>query len=847
MNRTINATTPAGPALRVVSVDGSEALSELFEYRVSFKSISPDIDCQKMIGAACAITLETQGGGQRYWHGQMVRFSFTGRAGKDWTYEAIVRPRLWHASRRSDCRIWQNKTVPDILKEVLDANGIAYDTRLKETYRPWEYLTQYRESDLNFISRLMEHEGIYYWFEHSAGNHVLVLGDHFSTHEPFPGYATVPWYPPDNAYPDKDHFQAWRLAREVETGTYIHTDYDFKKPPADLTTKVADPKGHLYDQYEIFDFPGGYTDPGAGRRYAEIRLQGLQAEQDRVHGQGRVRGATPGYRLTLEKHPRSDQNRELLIVRAQYHMSNNAYEGAGGSEQSHFEVSVEAMPAKTQFRPRRSTPKPHTLGPETAVVVGPSGEEIYTNEHGQVKVKFFWDRYGKKDGADSCWIRVSHPWAGMNYGGIHIPRINQEVIVDFLNGDPDYPIIIGRVYNADQMPPWGLPGNKTQSGTLTRWSNGGGGASMLRFEDKKGIEHLELSNTYGQTHLHMGYLMNQGTQADRGYGFELRTNLWGSIRADKGLLLTTYTQDYTTKSANHNPDGADHMNDVLGFSAGMMQNAGQAVSAAKDAIGAICSGKTSQIAASAATLAGMFSGNGALSQAGSCWQALAGGGGDGGSGGEAGVSSESDPAMADAMEMMNLSRDITKPIVSIVSPEGHSMTSPKPVVISSGQSVSIRGKSHMTLTTGAQFTQLVKKAMSTHVEEGGQVNVVSKGDVASTASDGAMNLVSKKDMSITSTEANSNVIAKKTVLINAQEQNIQATAKQGISLEAEHTIAETAGESIALVCGKSSIVLKKDGTIEIIGVDITINGTGKGKVSFDGDLDQFGAKINLNC
>jgi type VI secretion system secreted protein VgrG len=173
-------------------------------------------------------------------------------------------------------------------------------------------------------------------------------------------------------------------------------------------------------------------------------------------------------------------------------MSNNAYEGAGGSEQSHFEVSVEAMPAQSQFRPRRSTPKPHTLGPETAVVVGPSGEEIYTNEHGQVKVKFFWDRYGKKDGTDSCWIRVSHPWAGMNYGGIHIPRINQEVIVDFLNGDPDYPIIIGRVYNADQKPPWGLPGNKTQSGFLTRSTKGGtsSNANAIRFEDKKGEEQL---------------------------------------------------------------------------------------------------------------------------------------------------------------------------------------------------------------------------------------------------------------------------------------------------------------------------------------------------------------------
>ena len=346
----------------------------------------------------------------------------------------------------------------------------------------------------------MEHEGIYYWFEHSEGNHLMVLGDHFSTHEPYPGYATVPWYPPDQTFVDKDHFYAWRQAREVESGKYVHTDYDFKKPPTDLTTELADPKGHLYDQYEVFDFPGGYTDPGFGQHYAAVRLQALQADQDRVQGQGLVRGAAPGYRLTLDKHPRKDQNRELLIVRATYQIANNDYEGAGGSGQSNFEVAIEAMPAQTQFRPRRTTPKPHTLGPETAQVVGPAGEEIYTNEHGQVKVKFHWDRYGKKDGTDSCWIRVSHPWAGSNYGGIHIPRIGQEVIIDFLNGDPDYPIITGRVYNASQMPPWKLPANKTQSGFLTRSTKGGasgdgmrngaGDANALRFEDKKGDEQV---------------------------------------------------------------------------------------------------------------------------------------------------------------------------------------------------------------------------------------------------------------------------------------------------------------------------------------------------------------------
>ncbi len=857
MNRTLNASTPAGDALWAVTLDGSEALSELFEFRVGFKSDSKDLDCQGMIGEGCGITLEVQGGGQRYLHGQMVRFGFTGRAGDHWTYEAVVRPRLWHASRRSDCRIWQQKSVPDILSEVLGQNGIAFDLRLKESYRTWEYLTQFRESDLNFISRLMEHEGIYYWFEHSAGSHLMVLGDHFSTHEPYPGYATVPWYPPDATYPDKDHFYAWRLAREAETGKYVHTDYDFKKPPADLTTKLVEPKGHLYDQYEIFDFPGGYTDPAAGQHYAEVRLHTLQVEQDVVFGQGRVRGAAPGYRMTLEKHPRGDQNRELLITRAQYHIADNAYEAAAGSEQNHFEVAIEGIPAQTQFRPRRSTAKPHTLGPETALVVGPPGEEIYTNEHGQVKVKFFWDRYGKKDGTDSCWIRVSHPWAGMNYGGIHIPRIGQEVIVDFLDGDPDYPIITGRVYNADQMPPWELPANKTQSGTLTRWSKGGGGASMLRFEDQKGIEHLELSNTYGQTHLHMGYLMNQGTQAQRGYGFELQTQLWGSIRADKGLLITTYTQDFTSKVAHDSPDGLQHMGAALANTTSLMKDASQAVSTAKEMIGALVSGKTSGIAGMVSSLSGMFSGGaGALSAAGACWTALSGsasGGASSGGGNETAMSGDADPAMPHAQQLMELSKDISKPIVSIVSPEGHSMISPKPVVVSSGQSTSVHAQDHITLSSGGQMTQLAKSGMFTHVNEGGQVTVVSAGDVASTAKTGAMNMVAQNDVTIASTKTNANVIAEQKVYVTAKESDILANAKQGVAIDAGHTVSIKAGDSIALTCGNASIVMRKDGTIEIKGkkilikgIDINVEGDGAGLIDFKKELTQRGSKINLN-
>ena len=324
---------------------------------------------------------------------------------------------------------------------------------------------------------------------------MLILGDHFSTHEPFGGYESIPFYPPDEARADEDHYFGWRTGREPEPGRFKHRDYDFKRPSKDLTTEHSDPRGHLFDQYEIYAYPGDYTEAGDGRAYAAARLEALQRNQDAIELEGRVRGAIPGSRFTLCTHPRADQNRDLIIVKAAYEIDNNDYEGAGTSGGGlHFHIRVEALPADRQYRAGQKTPKPRTRGPETAVVVGPPGSEIHTDEYGRVKVHFHWDRYGQKDGKDSCWIRVAYPWAGTNFGGIHIPRVGQEVIVDFEHGDPDRPIITGRVYNAEQMPPWDLPANDTQSGILTRSSPEGTpeNANALRFEDAKGEEQVWL-------------------------------------------------------------------------------------------------------------------------------------------------------------------------------------------------------------------------------------------------------------------------------------------------------------------------------------------------------------------
>jgi type VI secretion system secreted protein VgrG len=504
MTRSITAITPLGDQLLFSSMSGREELSRLFEFQVELLSESHTISPPALLGKSISLDIMTHNGGKRYLDGHCMRFAYLGNHGRFFKYQATVRPTLWYATRGSDMKIFQGDTVPEIIKKVLGKYPIDLNvSKLTETYRKWDYCVQYRESDFNFVSRLMEHEGIYYFFEHSAGNHKMVLCDSIAAHKPFPGYASVPYYPPDATYSDneKDHFNSWLITQAVDPGTYVTTEHDFKKPNADLKLIQAEPKGHANASYEIYDFPGGYTELGDGEHYSKVRMEALQHQHESVVGTGHMRGAAPGYLLSLTNQKRSDQNRKYLVTACDYAMRDNQYE-ADGSGSYDFQAQMSAIPSSDPYRPKRLTPKPHTSGPESAVIVGPPGEEIYTDEYGRAKVQFPWDRVGQKNQDSTCWIRISNPWAGSNFGAISLPRIGQEVLVDFINGDPDRPIITHRLYNANNMPPWALPGNKTQSGILTRSSKGGdpgdgmkngiGSANALRFEDMKGKEQLWL-------------------------------------------------------------------------------------------------------------------------------------------------------------------------------------------------------------------------------------------------------------------------------------------------------------------------------------------------------------------
>jgi type VI secretion system secreted protein VgrG len=292
--------------------------------------------------------------------------------------------------------------------------------------------------------------------------------------------------------PEIEHIASWDFSRDIQPGVYVHDDYDLERPSVELRTRKTLSRGYSPSDYEIYDYPGHYLQKADGEQYAGVRIDEFGSMFETAQGITNSKGLNVGSLFTLEDFARDDQNREYLVIGANYDLRFGDYEALPGGGGTEYRCSFVAMPSSQQFRPRRSTPKPFVQGPQTAVVVGPSGDEIYTDKYGRVKVQFHWDRYGKKDENSSCWIRVSHPWAGKGFGGIHTPRIGQEVIVEFLEGDPDQPIITGRVYNAEQMPPWDLPGNRTQSGFLTRSSQGGGAANAnaIRFEDKAGSEQL---------------------------------------------------------------------------------------------------------------------------------------------------------------------------------------------------------------------------------------------------------------------------------------------------------------------------------------------------------------------
>jgi len=497
---------PAAGELLFERMSCTERLSEPFCLDLSVLSDRPNVSANDLLGRPVTVLAKLPEGRKRRFNGLVTRFVRTGEQTTGMTqsprqlyrYHLRLQPWLWFLSRTADCRIFQNKTVKEIFEAVVKECGFSdYKLSLTGAYQPLEYCVQYRETDLNFLSRLLEAAGIYYFFEHQdSDKHVMVLADDASAFKAADGYKEVKFVQSQSGRTTADTIDGWSVEQTVQPGKYATTDFNFETPNLSLLKSVTQSRPYALSGFEVFDYPAEpeVLKPDGVAQVADLRLAEAQAAFERYHGSSSdCGGLRTGAKFRLTGHPQAAFNTpDYVIVGTEHTIISNQY-ASGGAGQS-MTVAVEAIDAKTRFRPARTTPKPIIQGTQTAMVVGVAGEEIYTDKYGRVKVQFPWDRYGKKDENSSCWMRVAQLWAGKNWGAMHIPRIGQEVLVSFLEGDPDRPIITGRVYNADLMPPYDLPANMTQSGITSRSSKGASPENFneIRFEDKKGSELLNI-------------------------------------------------------------------------------------------------------------------------------------------------------------------------------------------------------------------------------------------------------------------------------------------------------------------------------------------------------------------
>ena len=541
--------TPLGDdVLLLRSFVGREELGRSFEYELELLSEDPNINFDDIVGQNVTVRLQQKDGQTRYFNGFVSRFAHLPEMLQPGTlsrYRATMVPWLWFLTRASDCRIFQEMTVPDIIEQLFRDHGFSdFEVALTEDYRTWEYCVQYRETDFNFIHRLMEQEGIYYFFKHENGTHTMVLADSISAHEAIPGYEEVPYHGPSQQPLDKETISKWVIQQEIETGAYAINDFDFKAPAKSLLAKSQVLREHAASQYEMYDYPGEYTETSSGEHYAKVRIQELQAKNEVLSAASDARGLTCGCLFNLTAPPRDDQEGEYLITAARYRIHSDQFGSGGADEAPLFAMAFDAINSEESFRLASITPKPIVHGPQTAIVVGESGQEICTNEYGAIKVQFHWDRYGKVDKNSSCWIRVAQRWTGKHWGSQFIPRVGQEVVVDFLEGDPDHPLVTGEVYNQSCMPPYDPKTHPTITTLKSNSSKGGGGFNELRFEDKKGEE---------QVFLH----------AEKNLDNRVKNDFYEWVGHNRHLIVKTDQIEHVENSRHETVDG-DHIEEIGG-------------------------------------------------------------------------------------------------------------------------------------------------------------------------------------------------------------------------------------------------------------------------------------------
>lgn len=493
-DRWITLETPLGEnAFVATEARGTEGISSLFSFTVSALSPRKSIDPKDLLGKSVTLSLARPGGKRRFVNGIVTSFSAGAFTRNDYRlYTLVISPSLWVLQRTSDYKVFQEKTAVAIAEQLLGDSDVPFEKKLNGTYETSEYRVQFGETDLAFLQRILAEEGIFYFFKHKDGEHKLVLADNASAYADCT-QATVEYRQAQEDAVDSVH--AFDTGASLTDAAWHIEDYDFEKPASNIEgerkTNQQPASGKKWEHYR---FPGASVKADSLKQFAAAAIDAAEAGFETATGAGTCASFTSGHAFTLKDHPVAAENRRLVLTEVHHEAVDRAHftTRPGAEVKPYYRSSFTCMPASRIARNPLPMPKPVVQGPQTAVVVGPSGEEIHTDKYGRIRVQFYWDRYGKKNEKSSCFVRVAQSLAGTNWGSVFVPRIGMEVVVQFLDGDPDRPLVTGAVYNADNMPPWALPGNMTKSGLLTRSTKSGqtANANELSFEDKKGEEKI---------------------------------------------------------------------------------------------------------------------------------------------------------------------------------------------------------------------------------------------------------------------------------------------------------------------------------------------------------------------
>ncbi|WP_027013769.1 type VI secretion system Vgr family protein [Comamonas composti] len=783
-NRTLSLHCPTIPAqLTVQRVQGQEAINQLFEYRIDLAApdalnFNPDIaagyELDDWIGTEASLRMELEGGGTRYLSGLVREARFLHEDGRSAIYQITIVAWLHLCGLRSDCKVFQNQSVVQILDAVLAPYGFAMDKRLIESYPERDYQVQYNETDLAFVQRLCEEWGISYFFEHEEGLHRLVLADHNSAYAPNPGaaYQNVRFAPLGRKL-DEEYLHAFAHGQRLSSGAVAMRDYDYTRPKASLEVKHKGPRNTAQADGEIYLWKhragGDYSQPNAGSKQganqtepqgemlARMRMQALRQTGDRSAGQGNLRGMQAGHTFTLSEHPRAQSNIEHLIVATELLMedvgeNSQTSTGLGLDRGQHWQVLVklETQPASAVLRPPITRHKPRCTGPETALVVGPSESQadnnIYTDDQGRIKIQLPWDRYGENNQHSSCWVRVSQAWAGNQLGAMHVPRIGQEVLIDFIAGDPDQPICSGRLNNQLNQPPWKLPEQKALSGIRSRelkpgaGNSAGGRSNHLVLDDSEGKIQAQLQSDHDSSSLSLGHITriedNAGRKDYRGEGFELRTDGHGVARAAKGLVISTETRSKAQGHVTDIREAEERLKQAADLHESLAELAQQHKAQEQEP-------KQQQALVSAELQMQHTQIQGEPQSAGS----------------------DDSPSFP----------ELQAPHLVLSSPAGIEATTEQSAHIAANAHVAITSGQHTTLAVGRGLFAAVKDRISLFVHQAGMKLIAASGKVEIQAQSDNVEIVAKKVVELLSTQDWVQVMGKKGVLINGGGSYIKLT------------------------------------------------------------------------